>query len=537
MSACKRLLSDMRPWSFGRSRWTSRARDGMVVRGKAFSSSTCPKVCVVGGGPAGFYTAQHLIKARQDVQVDVYERLPVPFGLVRFGVAPDHPEVKNVINTFTQTAKHSRCSFYGNVNVGKDVSVGELLQAYHAVILSYGAEGNRSMGVPGEHLAGVYSAKDFVGWYNGLPSCRELNPDLSCDTAMVLGQGNVALDVARILLSPLDFLKKTDITQPALEALAASRVRRVWIVGRRGPMQVACTIKELREMATLPGTRPEMTPADFEGVRDALKDLPRPRKRLTELMMKTALEPPGEKERERWSGASRVWGFRFFRSPVEVLADSGGKKVAAVRLAVNKLEVSSDDVWRLKLHHKNQIPAGFRRGGSGGLHRRDGGRSLWSGHQQHRLQEPSHRRRRAVRPPQSHRAELHGPRAAGFRSVLQWLGENGPHRRDRHHDEQQLRHGALAHGGLGLGEAGRVCREAGLAEDRRPAGGERSEPSGVLRLGEDRPPGSEQGGSLWKTAGEAAERGGNAGCGAVLKPPERLGGNQRSCMTGGRGFS
>ncbi|XP_024140018.1 NADPH:adrenodoxin oxidoreductase, mitochondrial [Oryzias melastigma] len=359
MSACKRLLSDMRPWSFGRSRWTSRARDGMVVRGKAFSSSTCPKVCVVGGGPAGFYTAQHLIKARQDVQVDVYERLPVPFGLVRFGVAPDHPEVKNVINTFTQTAKHSRCSFYGNVNVGKDVSVGELLQAYHAVILSYGAEGNRSMGVPGEHLAGVYSAKDFVGWYNGLPSCRELNPDLSCDTAMVLGQGNVALDVARILLSPLDFLKKTDITQPALEALAASRVRRVWIVGRRGPMQVACTIKELREMATLPGTRPEMTPADFEGVRDALKDLPRPRKRLTELMMKTALEPPGEKERERWSGASRVWGFRFFRSPVEVLADSGGKKVAAVRLAVNKLEGSGEAAQAVCTGETEDVPCGL----------------------------------------------------------------------------------------------------------------------------------------------------------------------------------
>ncbi|RVE59294.1 hypothetical protein OJAV_G00187110 [Oryzias javanicus] len=359
MSACKRLLSDMKLWSFGRSRWTSRARDGMVVRGKAFSSSTCPKVCVVGGGPAGFYTAQHLIKGRQDVQVDVYERLPVPFGLVRFGVAPDHPEVKNVINTFTQTAKHSRCSFYGNVNVGQDVSVGELLQAYHAVILSYGAEGNRSMGVPGEHLAGVYSAKDFVGWYNGLPSCRELNPDLSCDTAIVLGQGNVALDVARILLSPLDFLKKTDITQPALEALAASRVRRVWIVGRRGPMQVACTIKELREMATLPGTRPEMTPADFDGVRDALKDLSRPRKRLTELMMKTALEPPGEKERERWGAASRVWGFRFFRSPVEVLPDSGGKKVAAVRLAVNRLEGSGEAAQAVITGEVEDVPCGL----------------------------------------------------------------------------------------------------------------------------------------------------------------------------------
>uniref|UniRef100_A0A8C4DTE7 NADPH:adrenodoxin oxidoreductase, mitochondrial n=1 Tax=Dicentrarchus labrax TaxID=13489 RepID=A0A8C4DTE7_DICLA len=315
---------------------------GMNGRGKAPFSSCRPKVCIVGSGPAGFYTAQHLIKARPDVDVDIYERLPVPFGLVRFGVAPDHPEVKNVINTFTQTAKHTCCSFYGNVTVGKDVSVGELQQAYHAVVLSYGAEGNRSMGVPGEDLAGVYSAKDFVGWYNGLPSCQELSPDLSCETAVILGQGNVALDVARILLSPIDILKKTDITQPALEALAESHVRRVLIVGRRGPVQIACTIKELREMVNLPDTRPEMVAADFEGVKDAVKDLPRPRKRLTELMLKTAMEIPGEKEQERRNNASRVWSFRFFRSPIEIMADPDNKRTAGIRLAVNKLEGSGD---------------------------------------------------------------------------------------------------------------------------------------------------------------------------------------------------
>uniref|UniRef100_A0A3B5KXN9 NADPH:adrenodoxin oxidoreductase, mitochondrial n=2 Tax=Xiphophorus couchianus TaxID=32473 RepID=A0A3B5KXN9_9TELE len=301
-----------------------------------------PKVCIIGSGPAGFYTAQHLIKACQDVEVDIYERLPVPFGLVRFGVAPDHPEVKNVINTFTQTAKHSRCSFYGNVNVGKDVTVGELQGAYHAVVLSYGAEGNRRMGVPGEDLPGVYSAKDFVGWYNGLPSCRELKPDLSCETAVILGQGNVALDVARILLSPSDILKKTDIAQPALEALAESRVRKVLIVGRRGPMQVACTIKELREMVNLPGTRPEMVTADFEGVSEALKDVPRPRKRLTDLLLKTALDAPGDKELERRRNAAKVWGFLFYRSPTEILADPGCSRTAGIRLAVNRLEGSGD---------------------------------------------------------------------------------------------------------------------------------------------------------------------------------------------------
>ncbi|KAM4526669.1 NADPH:adrenodoxin oxidoreductase, mitochondrial [Fundulus diaphanus] len=360
MSSCRVLLSELKPWTLGKSKWTRGLIEGISWSRKTFlSTSSCPKVCVVGSGPAGFYTAQHLIKGRQDVEVDIYERLPVPFGLVRFGVAPDHPEVKNVINTFTQTAKHSRCSFFGNVNVGKDVTVDELQQAYHAVVLSYGAEGNRRMGVPGEDLPGVYSAKDFVGWYNGLPSCRKLSPDLSCKTAVILGQGNVALDVARILLSPLDILKKTDITQPALEALAESQVEKVLIVGRRGPMQVACTIKELREMGNLPGTRPEMVAADFEGVPEALKDLPRPRKRLTELLLKTALEVPGEKELERRGKATKVWGFRFYRSPTEILADPDHNRTAGIRLAVNRLEGSGERAQAVLTGEVEDVPCGL----------------------------------------------------------------------------------------------------------------------------------------------------------------------------------
>nr|XP_057918083.1 NADPH:adrenodoxin oxidoreductase, mitochondrial isoform X2 [Doryrhamphus excisus] len=355
MAGYKRLFNRATLWTWRRSRWISR----YAAFGDAAYSSCRPKVCIVGSGPAGFYTAQHLIKARQDLEVDIYERLPVPFGLVRFGVAPDHPEVKNVINTFTQTAKHARCSFYGNVNIGKDVSVQELQQAYHAVILSYGAEANRSMGIPGEDLAGVYSAKDFVGWYNGLPSCRELSPDLSCETAVVLGQGNVALDVARILLSPTDILKKTDITQPALEALMESKVRRVLIVGRRGPMQVACTIKELREMVNLPGTRPEMLPADFDGVLEAVQDLPRPRKRLTELMLKVALQLPAEKEQERRNMSTRSWGLRFFRSPVQVLPSPDGTTAAAIRLAVNKLEGSGEAARAVLTNEVEDVTCGL----------------------------------------------------------------------------------------------------------------------------------------------------------------------------------
>ncbi|XP_070783113.1 NADPH:adrenodoxin oxidoreductase, mitochondrial isoform X2 [Enoplosus armatus] len=327
MSGHKLLCSGLKSWTSGRSRWISRLHGGIHGRGKASLSSCSPKVCIVGSGPAGFYTAQHLIK--------------------------------NVINTFTQTAKHSRCSFYGNVNVGRDVSIEELQQAYHAVVLSYGAEGNRSMGVPGEDLAGVYSAKDFVGWYNGLPSCRELSPDLSCETAVILGQGNVALDVARILLSPVDILKNTDITQPTLEALAGSQVRRVLIVGRRGPIQVACTIKELREMVNLPDTRPEMVAADFEGVTEALKDVPRPRKRLTELMLKTALEIPGEEERERRNKATRTWALRFFRSPVEILADPGRNRAAGIRLAINRLEGSGEGARAVRTGEVEDVTCGL----------------------------------------------------------------------------------------------------------------------------------------------------------------------------------
>uniref|UniRef100_A0A667I8M4 NADPH:adrenodoxin oxidoreductase, mitochondrial n=1 Tax=Lynx canadensis TaxID=61383 RepID=A0A667I8M4_LYNCA len=202
-----------------------------------------PQICVVGSGPAGFYTAQHLLKHHPQAHVDIYEKQLVPFGLVRFGVAPDHPEVKNVINTFTQTARSARCAFRGNVVVGRDVAVPELRAAYHAVVLSYGAEDHRALEIPGEELPGVFSARAFVGWYNGLPENRELAPDLSCDTAVILGQGNVALDVARILLTPPEHLEKTDITEAALGVLRQSRVKTVWIVGRRGPLQVAFTIK------------------------------------------------------------------------------------------------------------------------------------------------------------------------------------------------------------------------------------------------------------------------------------------------------
>ncbi|XP_042697030.2 NADPH:adrenodoxin oxidoreductase, mitochondrial isoform X2 [Chrysemys picta bellii] len=289
------------------------------------TAALAPQICVVGSGPAGFYTTQHLLKHHRLARVDIYEKLPVPFGLVRFGVAPDHPEVKNVINSFTQTAHSDRCSYYGNVTIGKDVTVKELQQAYHAVVLSYGAEDNRILGIPGENLSGVYSARAFVGWYNGLPENRD----------------------------------KTDITEGSLAAIACSKVKRVWLVGRRGPLQVAFTIKELREMINLPGTRPLLAPADFTGLGDVIKDVPRPRKRLTELMVKSALEKPGEKEAGRWASATKEWGLKFRRSPLEVLSAADGKQARGIRIAVTRLEGSGESARAVPTGEVEELECGL----------------------------------------------------------------------------------------------------------------------------------------------------------------------------------
>lgn len=293
------------------------------------------RVCVVGSGPAGFYTAQRLINRVEDTLVDVIEKLPVPFGLVRFGVAPDHLEVKNCTSQFTSLARSNHCRFIGNVAVGTDVTLSQLRSHYHAVVLAYGAECNRELGIQGEDLPGVYSAKEFFGWYNGCPTYANLNPDLSGETAVVIGQGNVALDVARMLLTPTDHLKTTDICQHALEQLAESKVRRVQLVGKSGPLQVTFTIRELREMAKLPGCRALLDASDFDHCRGLIPALPRPRKRLTELMMNiSGLQTDvGLKEVE-----TREWGLSFLRTPVQLLADQASGRVCSIKLEVNKLE-------------------------------------------------------------------------------------------------------------------------------------------------------------------------------------------------------
>lgn len=293
-------------------------------------STVKPRICIVGAGPAGFYTAQYILKHLTNSCIDIVEKLPVPFGLVRFGVAPDHPEVKNVINTFTKTAENERVRFLGNLCLGKDFTLTELKERYHAVLLTYGAEQDNTLGIPNESLPNVLSAREFVAWYNGLPGFENLNPDLSGKSLTLLGQGNVAVDVARIVLSNVDELKKTDITEYALEALSRSQIENVNLVGRRGPLQAAFTIKELREMLKLSSCTTSWRVDDFDHVEENLADLPRPRKRITELMLKSL----AEQNQHRNPQQGRRFQPIFFRSPGSFV---GRDKVEAIECIVNNL--------------------------------------------------------------------------------------------------------------------------------------------------------------------------------------------------------
>lgn len=211
------------------------------------------RVAIVGAGPAGFYAAEALLRAPEGIAVDLFDRLPAPYGLVRYGVAPDHPKLKRVITVFRDIAAMPGFRFLGNVTVGKDVALEALRRHYHAVIVACGAERDRPLGIPGADLPGAHGGMAFVGWYNGHPYQRDLTPDLSGKTAVVLGLGNVALDVARILAKPADELAQTDIAAHAHEELAASRIDRVIVAGRGGPAQARCTEKELRDFGAIPG--------------------------------------------------------------------------------------------------------------------------------------------------------------------------------------------------------------------------------------------------------------------------------------------
>ena len=302
------------------------------------------RVAIVGTGPSGFYAAGHLLKSKSHpdliVQVDMFDRLPTPWGLVRGGVAPDHPNIKAVSRVYEKTAQHPEFRFFGNVELGRDISRAELTDRYHAVIYAVGAQTDRRMGIPGEDLPGSWAATEFVAWYNGHPDYRDLEFDLSCERAVVIGNGNVAADVARMLALTRDELAATDVADHALDVLAESAVREIVVIGRRGPAQVAFTNPELLELG-------EMTDADvFVDSRDvALDPLSQAfvesedasitaRKNVDILNGYASREPAGKRRRIV---------LRFLVSPVEILGDD---RVTGIRVCRN--ELAADDAGAVR---------------------------------------------------------------------------------------------------------------------------------------------------------------------------------------------
>ncbi|MFF7791387.1 FAD-dependent oxidoreductase [Streptomyces sp. NPDC007991] len=282
------------------------------------------RVAVVGSGPSGCYTAQSLVQQDPEVRVDVLDRLPCPYGLVRYGVAPDHEKIKSLQDNLRTILEHDRIRFLGGVQAGPTgVPVARLRELYHAVVYCVGAATDRHLGIPGEDLPGSWSATQFVSWYSAHPDAVDAGFLRDARSAVVIGVGNVAVDVTRMLARGLAELSPTDMPQAALTTLAASRVTEIHMVGRRGPSQARFTTKELRELGTLPGTDITVDPAELAldpGYTDP-SALPAAQRRNVEVLRGWSETPP--------SGAPRRIRPRFFLRPVELLAERG--HVGAVR--------------------------------------------------------------------------------------------------------------------------------------------------------------------------------------------------------------
>ena len=312
------------------------------------------RVAIVGSGPSGFYAAGSLL-AHEDrpVEVDMLERLPTPWGLVRSGVAPDHPKIKSVTRVYEKTAEHPRFRWYGNVDVGRDVSRAELLERYDAIVYAVGAESGRPLDVPGADLPGVAPATHFVGWYNGHPDHRDHDFDLSVEHAVVIGNGNVAVDVARMLSLSHDELRTTDIADHALaRACARAAISSVTLLGRRGPVQAAFTTPELRELGELERADVVVDAADLaldDHSLAALEDEASPTtKRNIAVLQDFAA-------RARDARRPRTIALRFLRSPVEIVGDG---RVEGVVVAVNELVLREDGTLAARPTGRNRDAAG-----------------------------------------------------------------------------------------------------------------------------------------------------------------------------------
>jgi ferredoxin/flavodoxin---NADP+ reductase len=312
------------------------------------------RVAVVGSGPAGFYAADALLKSEDPaVEVDMLERLPTPWGLVRFGVAPDHENIKAVSRAFDRIAARPGFRFFGNVEVGRDVAHEELAAIYDAVLYSVGAQTDRQMGIPGEDLPGSWAATQFVAWYNGHPDFQELDFDLSGKTVVVVGNGNVAIDVARMLALTPEELAPTDTTDDAIDAINAAGIEEIVMLGRRGPAQAAFTPPELQELGELAGADVVVDPGDLEldPASEAALEQDRDRaRRNVDILREYSTRPTA-------SGKTRTIRLRFLTSPVAILGDGKAEAVEVVR---NRLETDERGrIVAVPTEERETIPCGI----------------------------------------------------------------------------------------------------------------------------------------------------------------------------------
>ena len=299
------------------------------------------RLAIVGSGPAGFYTAEHVLKHEgTQAEVDMFDRLPTPYGLVRFGVAPDHPKIKSVIRVYEKTAARPEFRFFGNVEVGRDMSIEELRQRYHAVVFAYGTATDRHLGIPGEDLPGSHPATEFVNWYNAHPDFADREFDLSCERVVVIGNGNVAADVARMLALTPDELGETDTADHAIEAFAAGSVKEILVLGRRGPAQAAFTNPEVRELGEMANADIDIDAGEME-----LDELSR------EWLDSDDADPTNRRNVEIFTdfsqrdpeGKPQKIAVRFLRSPIEIQGD--GK---VERIVVGRNELRRDESGRIR---------------------------------------------------------------------------------------------------------------------------------------------------------------------------------------------
>ena len=301
-------------------------------------TSPVTRVAIVGAGPAGFYAAEALLKGGDPVAIDLINRLPAPYGLVRDGVAPDHQAIKSVARVYAKILARDEVRYFGNVTLGEDISVDDLRARYDQIVYAAGAQSDRRLGIPGEDLEGSHAAFHFVGWYNAHPDFRDQEFDLDCEHVVVIGNGNVAIDVARILVHSHDQLATTDIADHALEVLRHSRVRRVTLLGRRGPAQASFTNPELREFGRLEGVCAEVDGAELE--LDAASEGSLEGNAVKTRNMAT-LRGYADSACE---DGERVVRFRFLVSPVEIVGEGG--RVTGVKIERNRLVAQEDGYMR-----------------------------------------------------------------------------------------------------------------------------------------------------------------------------------------------